>query len=119
MEKQVTKCEFENQFPMAKIFEVDSLCYIYDGKSGLLAEITADEIKQIYNYRFHSNTINLTGYLKGLFLDGVFLPGPLIQITPKQKELNEIISFHLEFLYQRMVSFIVAQKQITLSRWEI
>lgn len=94
--KQVATYEFENHFPMIKIFEVNSTCYAYDGKSGMLAEITPEEINQIYTYCLPTQGGIIANYLKDLLDDGVFLPGPLKQVTPKQEDIDGIIRTQLE-----------------------
>ena len=59
MKRQVSRREFQNQFPMLKIFEIDSINCIYDGKSGLFAEISQEEINQIYRYQCQSKNQNI------------------------------------------------------------
>lgn len=96
MSTQIIRFEFEKQFPMIKIFEVESALYVYDGKSGMLAEITLEEIDQIYNYHVHAKSDNIPDYLKNLLDDGVFLPGSFKSITPVKEELDRIISNQIE-----------------------
>ena len=107
---QISKHEFENYFPIVKIFDLDSALYAYDGKSGMLAEVTLEEIDQIYNYLFYSKNTPIASYLKDLLDDGVFLPGPFERITPNHDEIDDIISSQLERIIPKTLILEITER---------
>lgn len=92
---------FESLFPMVKVLEVEENRYVYDAKSGLLAEVSQQELGYICSYYFsHSNT-HIPYYLEELLYKGAFLPGRLKRLTPNKKELEGIINFQMNHTIPR------------------
>jgi uncharacterized protein len=95
MDNNLLKIELQSLFPLIKIIELGSSYYIFDAKSGLLANVNLSEINLIYQYCKNPANVNIPDYLQNFFNKGVFTKKQLKQITPNKDEIKEIVEKQL------------------------
>ena len=101
--------EMQSLYPMIKIIELGTLYYLYDAKSNFLVEVTIEQIDAILKSDQIAHDL-IPLYLKGLFDNNVFLPGPLKKITPNQKEIIDIVDSQLSGQLPRALIIEVTEK---------
>lgn len=100
---------FEIHFPICKIMRIHNILYIYDGKSGLLAETDENQLRDIYNYRIHNNS-DIPKYLKTLLSNGCFLSGKLIKIVPNNNETKYLAKNEIQEYFPRKLCLEITEE---------
>jgi hypothetical protein len=107
---KTTLSQIEEQFPVLKIYHIGTTYYVYDGRSGMLAETDLHEIDSIYQYYFQQRNANISAYLKNLLGNGVFLPGKLERITPDENQWADIINYQIDGNIPRSLILEITEK---------